>query len=348
MSNYSFFSNKKVLITGHTGFVGTWLSMVLSYYGAKICGLALPAEEGSLYDRVQNDLNMQEYLGDIRDSDFVTKALDEFRPDIVFHLAAFGFIQECHADPQRAFSTNVVGTANLLSALNLISCAKSIVVMSSDKVYRNTGDERLFGEGDELGGDDSYSASKMCEDTVARSYYSSYFSDREIGMCVVRASNILGGGDHHNNRLIPSIFHSMMEGEHIVLRHPNAIRPWQDVLDMCDAFLTLAQHVYAQKKCKIYNVGPDPEGVKSVRELFEIVADICGYEKNIETTNTSSSVPEHGYLGLSINKIREELGWSPRHDIETVLKNVFECYNTKSKKMYDVCLKQINDYYREV
>lgn len=346
MIGHSFYKGKRVLVTGHTGFVGVWLSMILKYFGADVCGMALPEEEGSLFERVKDYINVPEVLYDLRDYANVEKVLDCFKPEIVIHLAAFGFIQECLADPLRAFSTNVDGTINLLNAINNCECVKSIIIFSSDKVYRNVGDIRLFSEEDELGGIDPYSASKTCEDITAESFYETYFKNKEIGMVIVRPSNILGGGDHHDNRLIPSIFNNMMNGQRMMIRHPDSVRPWQSILDVCDAVLLLAEKAYTDRKLSIYNVGPNPSGVKSVKEIVEIVADICCSCDSIMDSEGSTETHEHSFLGLSIAKIERELNWKPKHDLETILKNVYECYNVKDD-IYNVCMGQIEEYYRE-
>ena len=332
MQDYSFWKDRRVLVTGHTGFVGSWLCMVLINFGAKVYGIALPAEKDSVYKRIEEKVNI------------LSREQEMFEPEVVFHLAAFGFIQECLADPTRAFTTNTVGNSNVLMAANSCSAVKSIVVASSDKVYKNEGIKRLFTEKDELGGVDPYSASKACQDIISRSYYDSYLKDKDIGMCIVRPSNILGGGDHHFNRLIPSMYHAYAEGEKPLIRNPQAVRPWQDILDMCDAYLFLAERAYRNRICDVVNVGPKPEGVVSVGEIAQKVGGLFG-NHNMMTGRDENTVNEHMYLGLSIEKIKE-IGWSPKMTIDDTLKNVYQCYNCRTdEELYEVCLEQIHEYY---
>ena len=346
MQNTDFWKNRKVLITGHNGFVGTWLSMVLQYMGAEVCGASLETEKGSLYDRVQSNVRVKAEIIDIREKKDLIKVINDFRPEVVFHLAAFGFIQECLADPETAFSTNTAGTYNVLDSIAGCDSAKSIIVASSDKVYKNEGIQKLFTEEDELGGIDPYSASKTCEDIIAKSYYESYLKDSDVGMCIVRPSNILGGGDHHENRLIPSIFIAFDDGNEPVIRNPQAVRPWQDILDMCDAYLFLAERAYYDKACDIVNVGPEPGGVCTVGEISAKVGRLFG-KTIMQDKDFESAIIEQMWLGLSIEKIKV-IGWSPKMTIDDTLENVLRCYKCDSDfNLYDVCMKQIAKYYGE-
>lgn len=346
MQDIDFWKNRRVLITGHNGFVGTWLSMVLQYMGAVVSGISLDVEKGSLYDRIQNHIQVNYNVLDIRERNKIIEEVNDFRPEVVFHLAAFGFIQECFADPETAFSTNTVGTYNVLNAIAKCDSVNSIIVASSDKVYKNEGKHSLFSEENELGGVDPYSASKTCEDIIAKSYYETYMKDSGVGMCIVRPSNILGGGDHHENRLIPSIFHSFDEGSEPIIRNPQAVRPWQDILDMCDAYLFLAERAYNEVKCDIVNVGPEPEGVCTVGDISAKVGQL--FDKTVSYhSDDINAFSEQMWLGLSIQKIKN-LGWSPKMTIDDTLKNVFQCYKCKNDdELFDVCMSQIDEYYRE-
>lgn len=352
MINKLFWNDKRVLITGHTGFVGTWLSMVLAGKGAMLYGLSLKAETDSLYSRVAGSFPIESHECDLRDNTAVDDLVESIKPDIVFHLAAFGFIQECYLDPYRAFSTNVDGTVNLLNAIRKSNYVKSVIIASSDKVYNNDYSGNavsriLFEETNSLGGNDPYSASKTCQDITSRSFHDTYLRDRSIGMAVVRPSNILGGGDHHSQRLIPSIY-SSLNGEHrVVIRHPDAVRPWQDILDMCDAYLRISEHVYNRTDCCVYNVGPEPEGIMSVREIAETVAALYGLDSSaVICSDENATVAEKEYLGLSIEKIKRELNWCPKYSLYDTLRNVYMFYEEgRGQDAYDICMKQIHDYY---
>lgn len=355
MNNF-FWKNKRVLITGHTGFVGTWLGMVLSFFGADVTGFALREEKGSLYDCVKKQLQMHSVYGDLRDKAAVEECIAKCTPEIVFHIAAFGFVKECHADPERAFSSNVQGTENLLEIIRRDGAIKDIVVASSDKVYRNGNQtDYLFHETDPLGGIDPYSASKTCEDILAQSYYEAYLAGQQKSMCIVRPSNILGAGDHHENRLVPGIFCALMRGEKPVLRNPNAVRPWQNVLDMVQAYLTIAEKGYHESGLWIYNVGPEPEGILSTKEIAEHVGSLfreSQFEKPGTVSRTESGefreseVREHAFLGLAIEKIKAETGWSPRRNIKDTLREIYcYCKENNGNNAYEICRRQIEDYY---
>lgn len=342
----SFWKNKKVLITGHTGFVGTWLIMTLQSFGADICGVALKAESGSLFESICDKVSITDCTIDIRDKELLEKRVMTFKPEIVFHLAAFGFIQECLDDPETAFLTNTVGTYNVLNTVFKCGSVKSVIIASSDKVYKNEGKHCLFSEDDSLGGVDPYSASKTCEDIIARSYFDTYLNDKGIGMCIVRPSNILGGGDHHFNRLIPSIFRAFDEEREPIIRNPQAVRPWQDILDMCDAYLFLAERANHERNLDIVNVGPEAEGVCTVGEISSKVGQLFGKTVSYHSDDVNA-FSEQMWLGLSIQKIKN-LGWSPKMTIDDTLKNVFQCYKCKNDdELFDACMSQIDEYYRE-
>lgn len=345
MRDTLFWKGKKVLVTGHTGFVGTWLSMVLNYSGALVYGISLPAEPGSIYEQVKGCFNHTHIELDIRDTEELEAQIIRIRPDVIFHLAAFGFIQECMSDPLRAFSVNSVGTSNLMNSVLKCDSVQSLIIASTDKVYENNGESHLFTEDEILGATDPYSASKLCEDITVRSFYETYTNDNTIGMCVVRPSNILGGGDHHLNRLIPGIFDAFHKGDTPKIRNWDSVRPWQDILDMCDAYLFLARYVYGSGKYDIVNVGPEPDGVCTVGEIVNIVSDLYGNSIDHQE-NDNTSVFDKKWLGLSIERIKS-LGWQPKYTLSDTLMNIYSCYEKEmNTSMYDICIKQIKDYYR--
>ena len=341
---HEYLKNKKILVTGHTGFVGTWLCAVLSYFKLDVTGFSLPEDNGTLYEKIKNKLQISCIYGDLRDQVAVDSLIRETAPDIIFHIAAFGFVKECFEDPYRAYSSNVQGTLNLLESLRDINKPCRIIVASSDKVYRNSGvDAYNFKENDPLGGSDPYSASKTCEDIVCQSYYDSYLSKRGDSMCIVRPSNILGGGDHNMNRLIPSIYYNLGKGNSPEIRNPDSVRPWQNILDIVDAYLTVAEKV--KEGCRIYNVGPEQEGIKTVGEIATYVSQLYGMDIGTETVRTSE-VKEKVYLGLSIDKIKREMNWKPKRSLEQTLDGIYDFYSRDNgNNTYDLCMSQINNYY---
>ena len=337
---------KNILVTGHTGFVGSWLCAVLSYHGVNVTGFSLPEDDGSLYGKIKNSLNIKSIYGDLRDKNAVDSLIKETQPDIIFHIAAFGFVRECFDDPDRAYSSNVQGTLNLLEAVRRFGKACRIIVASSDKVYRNSGmDAYLFKEDDPLGGTDPYSSSKTCEDLLAQSCFDSYLSTSGCSMCIIRPSNILGGGDHNMNRLIPSIYHALSLGQTPKIRNPDSVRPWQNIFDIIDAYLTVAER--SEIGCIIYNVGPEQDGIKTVGEIATYVSGLYGIDFG-RTASIYAEVKEKAYLGLSIKKIRNDLNWCPRRNLEQTLDEIYDFYNKDNGcNTYDLCISQIDDYYRK-
>lgn len=343
---YDVLKDKKILVTGHTGFVGAWLCAVLSYFGLDVTGFSLPEENGALYGKIKDKLEISGIYGDLRDKAAVDSLIRETAPDIIYHIAAYGFVKECFDDPHKAYSTNVQGTLNLLEAVRSMDKPCRIIVASSDKVYRNSGmDAYLFREDDPLGGTDPYSASKTCEDLLCQSHYDSYLAKRNDSMCIIRPSNILGGGDHNMNRLIPGIYYSLGQGRKPEIRNPDSVRPWQNILDMADAYLTAAEKT--DTGCRIYNVGPEREGIKTAGEIAAYVSDIYGIEYDKEKAG-DIGVKEKAYLGLSIEKMKSEHGWKPKRTLEQTLNEIYEFYSQDDGvNTYDLCMSQIKNYYNE-
>ena len=339
-----YWKGRRVLLTGHTGFVGAWMSALLTYHGAEVTGFSLKEEENSLYDKIKDRLCIKSVYGDLRNREEIFSCVKGVNPEVVFHIAAFGFIKECLEDSQRAFTTNVNGTYNLLDAINYQGIQCRIIVASSDKVYRNNDLKAyLFSEEDSLGGIDPYSASKTCEDILAQSYFKTYLDEKGYSLCVVRPSNILGGGDHNISRLIPSIYYNLGRGEKPEIRNPNSMRPWQNILDVCDAYLKLA--VACERGEHIYNVGPEPEGIKTTGEIAEYISNLYGVGYNVDTGCPEKTI-EHEYLGLSIEKIKAEHHWRPKRKLEQTLEEIKYFYqNDNGTNTFDLCSKLISKYY---
>lgn len=346
-----FWKNKKVLITGHSGFVGSWLSVVLTYFGAEMVGISLCPEVDSLYYHMQDDLNIKNYWDDLLKGEEIKKIVRKEAPEIIIHLAAFGFIKECYEKSYQAFSTNVMGTVNLFEAIKNCDSVRTILVVSSDKVYQNNGSHRdhLFTEKDVLGGKDIYSCSKTCEDMLSQSYYETFFKEQNKVVHIVRPGNILGGGDHIKSRLIPSILEGYAKREPIAIRNRNAVRPWQHILDALDAYLTVIEKTYDRQEMKIYNVAAPRENQKSVGYISDYLAGKFGYEveRMEETLVKTEGVREAAYLGLNIDKIIQELKWYPKKTLSETLDDVYEFWDRSHRETcYTICMKQIEEYYK--
>lgn len=351
INNRNFYKNKKVLITGHTGFKGSWMVNILNYLGANISGFALEPEAGCLYLQTDADSFVKSHIGHLEDFDSIKKTILEEKPEVIIHFAAFCYVNGCFENPRRAYATNVMGTVNLLEAVRECDFVKSIVVVSTDKVYFNKGDGAIYSEQDMLGGDGPYSCSKTCMDMIVKDYYDTYFknSERKIGIGIVRASNVLSGGDHVETRLIPSILKSIDEGKPVELRNPSYTRPWQSVLDALDGYLTVARFLYNDpiKYSGAYNIGPSREGIQTVGWIFE---KMVTYFNGLESKNTKAlEVHESETLGLDITKAVTILDWEPRVSIDKIVELVVDFYKAQKcgDSSFSICQRQIKEYYGE-
>lgn len=346
---YRFWNGRKVLVTGHTGYVGAWLCTVLDYFGADITGFSLREEEKSLYSKIHYGIKVNNYYGDLRNPIEIEKCICETKPEIVFHLAAYSFIKKCLENPQIAFETNVMGTLNLFEAIKKNPHVNKIIVASSDKVYKNNDKEvYLFKEEDSLGGIDTYSCSKTMEDLLAQSYYETYFKSKDISMVILRPSNILGGGDHNTSRLIPYILTELINKRTPKIRNPKAVRPWQHILDMTDAYIRIGGLCTQEAGIYIYNVGPQKKELLTVEEIVKIIMGFCNIidDFTLEKNENRLIEAERNYLGLSIEKIKLEEGWLPAKNIKETLFDAytFEKYKDQSNEI-QLCKQQIEDYY---
>ena len=310
-----FWRGKRVFLTGHTGFKGSWLSLWLARHGAIVTGYALkPPTEPSLYKlaRVADDVTSIE--ADIRDFSKLSAAVSEADPEIVFHLAAQALVRDSYVEPLETFDTNVMGTANLLQALRASERLKAVVVVTSDKCYENK--EWMWGyrENEPMGGADPYSASKGCTELVAASFRRSFYSGtKTAGIATARAGNVIGGGDFANDRLITDIMRAIRQGEPVRIRNPDAIRPWQHVLEPLNGYLLLAEAVakYGESFACAWNFGPADEDAKPVRWICDELTRRWG-----DGARWIDDVAEHPheatYLKLDASQARSRLGWSPR------------------------------------
>ena len=350
------FAGRSVLLTGHTGFKGSWLALWLRELGAQVTGYALdPPTDPSNFERAHvSEALRADYRADIRDRITLERAVRESQPDVILHLAAQTVVLEGYQAPSETFSTNVVGTAILLDAIRSVGRPCAVVIVSSDKCYANDESGRPFDEGDPLGGDDPYSASKAGTELVAAAYRASYFppdavDDHGIAVATARAGNVVGGGDWTAHGLVADFFRAVTTGVPVRIRRPAAIRPWQHVLEPLGGYLTLAMRLLEGDPgayASAWNFGPDPGGEPTVRELTERFLDGWG-AGTWEDVSQPDDPPEAGILRLSIDSAREQLGWGPRWDLATTVDRTVAWYRrvtTDPTSARAACLADIDAF----
>lgn len=350
INNREFYKGKRVFVTGHTGFKGAWMCAILKRLGANVTGYALRAEPGSLFERINGENMILHVEGDVRDLNALKRAIDESKPEIVFHLAALAQVKDCFDDPVRAYSSNVMGTVNLLEALRGCETVKSIVVVTTDKVYENKGDGAVYRETDLLGGGDPYATSKTAMEYVVKAYRESYFQKDEcrLGIATVRASNVIGGGDHVQSRLIPSILNAVAGQGKVELRNPNQTRPWQSVLDALNGYLTVGRLLYDKPSeySECWNIGPTLDGIRTVSWVLSKIKD---YYNGLEVSEGERfDVKESETLGLDITKSLARLDWEPIVSADKMVELVVDFFRSQQngESERSICEKQISEYYQ--
>jgi CDP-glucose 4,6-dehydratase len=345
--------NKRILLTGHTGFKGSWLSLWLQKMGAEVCGLALkPPTAINLYTDAQVGKNMRSVLGDIRDADLVRRTVQDFKPEVVFHLAAQPLVRASYEDPLGTYSTNVMGTAHVLDAVRKTGRPCAVVVITTDKCYENREWEWAYREVDRLGGYDPYSNSKACAELVVSSYRNSFFNPAEyqkhgVVLASVRAGNVIGGGDWAENRLIPDIIRAYEKGRAVHIRNPYAIRPWQHVLEPLRGYITVAEHLleHGATYGEAWNFGPEQSDAQPVEWIVRELAEIWG---NGASWELEGGIQPHEAqnLKLDCSKALYRLGWKPSLHLKDALKITAEWYRAKSEgqEMYAFTIAQITRY----
>ena len=350
------FRGKRVLVTGHTGFKGAWLCEWLLGLGAEVYGLALPAQKPSLFFSLELERRMKHAIQDIRNAHEFEHALAEWKPEIIFHLAAQALVRVSYREPVPTFATNVIGTANLLEAVRALKIPCTIVVVTSDKCYENDGGAHSFKETDPLGGHDPYSASKAAAEIVTASYRDSYFSHgTDVAIASARAGNVVGGGDWAEDRIVPDCIRALSTGKPIPVRNPVYTRPWQHVLEPLGGYLLLGAKLEAARQtqspteiaryAQAFNFGPNPDANRSVRDLVEQV--LRHWPGTWEQVHQEKHLKEAPLLSLAIDKARTELAWQPRWDFAQTIERTVAWYhaqNTGSALMIDFTQKQIAAY----
>lgn len=324
-----FYRGKRVFLTGHTGFKGAWLAMWLKHLGAKVGAYSLdPPSTPSLWELADVEKDIERLGGDICDANTTLSAVKEFKPEVVFHMAAQSLVRPSYDLPVDTFSTNVMGTVHVLDAVRHSSGVKAVVIVTSDKCYENR--EWLWGyrEDDPMGGHDPYSASKGCAELVTASYIKSFFSDSDTAVASVRAGNVIGGGDFAQDRLIPDMVKAYKAGETVRIRSPHAVRPWQHVLEPVCGYMLLAQrlaeegHVYSGP----WNFGPSEESARSVGEVVDLFSCLWGEGASCEV-DTANHPHEAQWLKLDCSKARQVLGWQPKTDFQMAMEMTAQWYS---------------------
>lgn len=353
MVSPSFWANRVVLLTGHTGFKGSWLSLWLQAMGARVIGYALAAPtHPSLFDAANVAEGMVSIESDIRDFAALSAVFEEYQPEIVIHLAAQSLVRYSYANPIETYSTNVMGTVHLLEAARLTSSVRTIVNITSDKCYENR--EWVWGyrENEPMGGYDPYSNSKGCAELVASAYRSSYFNpgnftDHRVALASARAGNVIGGGDWAEDRLIPDIMRAITQGKPVNIRNPHAIRPWQHVLEPLSGYLLLAQKLYQEGAAYAegWNFGPNDEDAKPVQWIVDSLTKSWGEDASWVLDQGDHPHEAH-YLKLDCSKAKARLDWRPKWRLEDALAAIIDWHRAyrDGKDMHELTLRQIRAY----
>lgn len=346
MVDKNFWSNKKVLITGNTGFKGSWCHVFLDYLGANVLGYSREINtKPSNYNEICNDLKLKTIFGDILDKDKLEKTFYEFKPDIVIHMAAQAIVKTSYSDPFDTFNTNVIGTLNILEASKSAESVKVIINVTSDKCYENDESNKPFVETDRFGGKDMYSASKACAEILANAYNESFLSSSEnkLKLASVRAGNVIGGGDWSPQRLIPDIIRSI-DSSDLIIRNPMAIRPWQHVLDPVYGYIKLAKELYISDSLELtggWNFGPDENSSKSVEWILK---EVSKYIKNFNyKISEKIAFKESNYLRLNSSKANTQLTWFPVWAVDDALKYTINWYVDRKNSKHPTSVLMIKD-----
>ncbi len=350
MLNKDFWKDKRVFLTGNTGFKGSWLSIWLSSLGSKVLGFSLkPEYQECLFNIANLEKNVETRISDIRDYETLSNEINKFKPDIVFHMAAQPLVRKSYLNPIETYETNVMGTANLLDISKKCESIKAVVNITTDKCYENKEIDYSYKESDPMGGYDPYSSSKGCAELVTSAYQRSFYSDLDIGLASVRAGNVIGGGDWAEDRLIPDILRAFNSNQEVIIRYPNAIRPWQYVLEPLSGYLLLAEKLYIDSKTYSsgWNFGPQESDNKNVEWIVRRMSKLVpGSSWKIDN---QESPHEASLLKLDINKAISELNWKPTWNLSIALQKIvnFNSHWLNKDNMLEYCMLEINDYEKD-
>lgn len=347
-----FWRGKRVLVTGHTGFKGSWLSLWLASLGAKLAGYALaPATEPSLFELARVGQTMDSCIGNVQDLDALRRTVERFRPEIVFHLAAQSVVRRSYAEPVETYATNVMGTLHLLESVRRSHDVRAVVVVTSDKCYENREWEWGYRENEPLGGCDPYSSSKGCAELVTAAYRASFFGSGEsrsgAAIATARAGNVIGGGDWAEDRLIPDLMRGVAANRTVAIRNPSAVRPWQHVLEPLHGYLLLAEMLFDEgsRFAEAWNFGPRDQDCRPVRWVVEKLAEEWGGDVRWEMGD-GAHPHEANFLRLDSSKAMRRLDWKPHWDLATAIRSTVSWHKAHraGADMGSVVLDQIRDY----
>lgn len=346
--NPSFWSGKKVFLTGHTGFKGSWLILWLQSLGVEVHGLALePPTTPALFDEANIGKGMTSTIGDIRDYKTVLTVMEACKPDIIIHMAAQPLVRYSYQEPVETYATNVMGTVHVLEAARKVGTAKAIINVTTDKCYENK--EWVWGyrEDEPMGGYDPYSNSKGCSELVTSAYRRSFFQLSGIALASARAGNVIGGGDWADDRLVPDILRAFEEEQPVIIRYPLATRPWQHVLEPLSGYLLLAEKLYTEGEpfAEGWNFGPHDEDARPVQWIVEHMVSEWGNGASWRLDSNAHPY-EANYLKLDISKAKSQLGWQPRWSLATALEKISDWHHTwlAEGDIQAKCLQQISEF----
>jgi CDP-glucose 4,6-dehydratase len=346
-----FYKNKKIFLTGHTGFKGTWLCRILLMAGAEITGYALePPTKPSLFIQTKTEKDIHSITADVRDRDALIKAVSNAKPDIVIHLAAQPIVRFSYREPAATYETNVMGTVNILEAIRLTSSVKSFVNVTTDKVYENKEWHWGYRENENLCGFDPYSNSKSCSELVTHSYRNSFFTGNDaLSISTARSGNVIGGGDYSEDRIIPDCIRAVYEKKEIIVRNPHSTRPYQHVLECLSGYLILAEKQYNDKTIQgAYNFGPDDESCVSTGDIAELFCTAWG-DNAVWQVQGDGGPHEANFLKLDCSKAKAVLDWKPHWNIKTAIKKTVEFAKEYTDEERLNCIdRQIELYFNQI
>ena len=342
-----FWRGKRVLLSGHTGFMGSWLALWLQQLGAEVTGLALaPNTTPNLYTLARVDQGMASFFCDIRDVGRVRQIVQDARPEVVMHLAAQPLVRASYRDPLATFSNNIMGTVHVLDALRGLKSVRVALMVTTDKVYRNLEHPYPYRENDALGGHDPYSASKAASEIVIASYRDAFMKAQGVAVASARAGNVIGGGDWSEDRLIPDAVRAWQSGQVLEIRRPQAIRPWQHVLEPLQGYLTLAEKLWDRHELAgAYNLGPHTHEATTVKEVIELARTAYG-QGEVRYGDGSAGPHEAGWLALETAKVRVELGLSPQWVLRESVTRAMNWYRAQQQgdDARQLCVAEIDEY----